>query len=233
MFTIEELKRLAEWGDALLDSIQRGLPAYLPPAADHALRTKIAEIIDGGGGAVKVPRCHRSKVGVQVFRFTLAIGNTSTGGRRQHPLLQATHRYCPRRALAWAPTMNELNGLVGWQKAQLREAIDWKITEARHRYPSADMGIKRLAGKKGRIGRLIERGNARPRIVHVKRESSRKPDEVSADVIGGKVPIDRLRHAGILFDDSEKWCIREAHWQQVPPDRGRVIIEVFELPTKS
>lgn len=205
MFTVDELKRLA---------------SRLPPDEDRDLHVKLAELIA------------RLERGPLVFRLELAITNPHAKARRKYRRARMdslSSRTGEDRSHVWGPTFNEYNGLTGWQKAKLRVAVDWRITEARTRYPNSDMGVERLPGKYGRVGRLAKRGQARRRIVHVTRESSSRPDDISADVIGGKLPIDRLVQAGILFDDSDEWCVRVARWQQVPPGRGRVVLEVFEL----
>lgn len=202
MLTPGELRTIVGWADA----------AHPHDAAGRALRAKLAELIQ------------RHERGPIVFRLELAIGNPNTKARRRR---RARGEIGP--AKPWAPTLNEYNGLNGWAKASLREAVDWHITAARQRWPSADMGIQRLPGKGGRIGRLVRPGKARRRLVMVTRESTTAPDEISADVIGGKLPIDRLVQAGILLDDSDEWCVRDARWQQTDRGAGRVVIEVFEL----
>ena len=60
--------------------------------------------------------------------------------------------------------------------------------------------------------------------------SSRRIDDVSVDVVGGKIPVDRLVQAEILVGDSAKWLEREAAWEPCEPGEGRVIVEVYDLP---
>lgn len=210
VFTVEELKALAAWGDGLLEALQATRPDYLPPNEDHALRVKLAELIE------------RHEVGVCVFHLELAITNPNTKARRRR-------RSPGEKPPVWSPTLNEYNGLQGWAKSELRTAMDWRIVEAMTRWESCHMGIKREPGKRGRVGRLVTRGRARRRLVRVYRESSGRPDEIAADIIGGKIPIDRLVQAGILLDDTAEWCVRESQWQQVAKGCGRVVISVFEL----
>ena len=63
----------------------------------------------------------------------------------------------------------------------------------------------------------------------VTRYSAVRPDEISVDIVGGKAPIDRLVLAGVLRGDSQQWLERDADWQKVDQNEGRVVIEVFEF----
>lgn len=133
-----------------------------------------------------------------------------------------------RSGVAWAPTLNEYNGLEPWQKAGLREAIDFHILLELPPWPRWRAGFVEEAGiVKGKL--RVKRIGGVHRLVTVTRESAKEPDEgTSADSIGGKMPIDRLVHAGVLVDDSAKWITRSAAWKKVARGSGRVIIDVWE-----
>lgn len=133
-----------------------------------------------------------------------------------------------RSGVAWAPTLNEYNGLEPWQKALLRKAIDWQIASELPKWPRWRAGFSEEADVfKGKL--RIKRIGGHKRVVNVTRESSKEPDEPgSADSVGGKAPLDRLVHAGVLVDDSTKWITRSASWKKVARGSGRVIIDVWE-----
>lgn len=144
-------------------------------------------------------------------------------------------------SFAWAPTMNEYSGLPGWQKARLRTAIDELLVIAGTRWDGWQMGIRRMPPnpKTGSPGKLITTGRGknrvpvgrpRRRIIRLTRFSRTPPDEPgSVDSIGGKIPLDRLVAYGVLVDDSERWCMREASWVAAPAGEGRIVAEVFEM----
>ena len=133
----------------------------------------------------------------------------------------------------YAPTLNEYAQLDNWQRTKIRRAIlneidaylaaGWVYGNQR-----ADMGVKRMPGRRGMLGKLVSVGKGRKRIVEVIRKSGREPDEISADSIGGKIPIDQLVRAGILVDDSPKWCERKAHWVRADGKYQTVIVSVWE-----
>jgi hypothetical protein len=109
-------------------------------------------------------------------------------------------------------TMNELVNLNIWAKQELREWLDADLLKALERWPLA-----------------VIQDEPRPRAVRVTRCSSKQPDEMGVDVLGGKVPVDRMVQAGILAGDTVKLLQREARWQQAPKEEGLLLIEVFEL----
>lgn len=118
-----------------------------------------------------------------------------------------------------APTMNAYASMKPWQRARARQNILRVIRDAALIAPSARLGIVRGPSKKpGRLGALVDPGASRRRIVIVTRHSGRRPDEVSADAVGGKCPLDCLVRAGVLRDDSATWCERIARWE--PAARG-------------
>lgn len=133
-----------------------------------------------------------------------------------------------RSGVAWAPTLNEYNGLEPWQKALLRKSTDWAIAAELSKWPRWHAGFAEEADVfKGKI--RIRRIGGNKRTVYVTRESAKEPDERnSADSIGAKMALDRLVHAGVLVDDSRKWITRSAAWKKVARGSGRVIIDVWE-----
>lgn len=111
-----------------------------------------------------------------------------------------------------APRLNEYGSMPTWQRAALYKDLDLRIMAELARWPAS-----------------LLRGNLRPRAVVVTRYSSVQPDEITVDVIGGKVPIDRMVHAGILRGDNVADLQREARWKQSPPGEGALVIEVFDF----
>lgn len=127
----------------------------------------------------------------------------------------------------FAPTLNEYHGLKSWEIASVKKQIGKQIAQAMATYHSWNMGVRESVKLvKGKVRR--ERSGGRRRIVVVTRYSLRRPDEIAADSIGGKMPIDRLVAAGVLRGDSDKWCERIARWEHAPAGTGRVVVEVFE-----
>ena len=129
------------------------------------------------------------------------------------------------------PTLNVYAGMLGWKRAQMRSALDERIAPLRAAWPRWHCGVQvkhKIVGED-----LVETrvaGTGRRRLVRVVRRSSRRVDEVTADVCGAKAPIDRLVQAQILVGDSARWLEREAAWEPCDPGDGRVIVEVYELP---
>jgi len=137
-----------------------------------------------------------------------------------------------------APTMNEYARARPWDHARVQDAVDAAVLAARARWSGWHAGFTERAETKRRkptpknpaTSRIfIRRTGGRRRLVRVARESSREPDELTCDVLGGKVPIDRLVQAGVLVGDSRKWIEREGVWRPANPKQGRVIFEVFDI----
>lgn len=133
-----------------------------------------------------------------------------------------------------APTLNAYANMRGWQRAKLRTEVDGLIMRELSSWPHWSMGVRRKVTArvvKGKIKRRTVVTGGRKRKVIVIRESSRAMDEehASADVIGGKLPLDRLVMARILRGDSRNWLRREARWVPADPGAGRVVIEVYEV----
>jgi hypothetical protein len=126
-----------------------------------------------------------------------------------------------KRPIKLAPTLNEYNGMKPWVKSLSRQAVDRWIHD-QIQVAAAKAGSSTLDYA---MGCLTAR--ARRRIV-VTRYSSRQPDEIACDIIGGKIPIDRLVKAGVLAGDSAKWLEREARWVRCKPGEGKLVVEIFE-----
>ncbi|NBC17182.1 MAG: hypothetical protein GVY18_07685 [Bacteroidetes bacterium] len=146
-----------------------------------------------------------------------------------------------RLPLPFAPTMNEYAAKKQrkWALKKLNKEVDELIEAVKPAWPLWDMGVERRTEPKMVDGRLslTKRGKVRVRTiveggwrrhVVVTRYSSRQPDELSVDVVGGKLVVDRLVLAGVLRDDSPRWCVREARWEQAPPGRGSLRVDVYE-----
>jgi len=134
--------------------------------------------------------------------------------------------------LELAPSMNVYSSMKGWQRGKTRTAVDWKILEAKQAWGSWPMNVTRKIEhviKKGIARKRTRVTGGRRRLVVLTRESSREPDELSVDVLGGKIVLDRLVQACVLRDDRRTWCAREAHWAPAKPKQGRVVVEVYEL----
>lgn len=130
-----------------------------------------------------------------------------------------------------APTMNQYASMPGWKRAIARAAVDRRVAAARFVWArwSADKKVDRhIVG--GKLREKVVGGKRR--LVVVTRRSSRRVDEISVDVAGGKLPIDRLVVAGVLAGDSAKWLDRRARWEPAPTGEGEVVIEVFDVEAK-
>ena len=134
----------------------------------------------------------------------------------------------------YAPTLNEYNALDKWKKGELCDAIDMEIDRLKKDWAGWSCGCidRSLPGKKGtkQEGKTrIVRDGGRRRIVVVTRESSVRPDELALDSIGGKIPLDRLVHAGVLRGDTSTWLARYCDWKTAAPGEGKVTIDVHEV----
>jgi len=137
--------------------------------------------------------------------------------------------------LRQAPTMNEYAAAKKNRRymAKRNKQVDEAIMFAKLSWPRWKMGDLVVTREpkivKDKLRVKETRTGGRRRLVVVHRYSSREPDEISCDVAGGKIPIDRLVQAGVLVDDNRKWLEREAKWSLAPPGKGRVVLSVHEL----
>jgi len=113
-----------------------------------------------------------------------------------------------------APTMNAYAFLKGWQKTKMRTRLD---TELRAHVDFRDAELN--AAKKRRW-------------VRVTRFSTQQPDELSVDVLGGKMPVDALVRCGVLYEDSPDAIVREGRWEKCKRGETSVLIDVFEVTTE-
>lgn len=114
--------------------------------------------------------------------------------------------------VAVAPTLNAYASMKPWLQKRVRKHVDALILAQLSKWPEAKL-----------------RGRLRPRAVRVTRFSSSMPDEIGVDVIGGKIPIDRLVEAGILQGDKAEDLQREPAWKRAAPGEGSLLVQVYEL----
>lgn len=128
--------------------------------------------------------------------------------------------------------MNEYNGMPGWMKAKVRDAIGHQIQARIGRWPSWHAGFREtgvLHKVKGVQKVAQVRSGGRRRLIRVVRHSPRRPDEVTVDIIGGKMVVDCLVRFGVLVGDDDACLVREAEWYPSNEGDGRVVVDVFEL----
>jgi hypothetical protein len=109
-----------------------------------------------------------------------------------------------------APSLNVWGRLHPGQRAQLQSALDVRILAELHKWPQW-------------------RHMGRARGVRITRYSSQPPDEVAADSIGAKAPLDRLVAGGVLRGDALHDLERDPRWEKAPPGRGSLLLEVHEM----
>ncbi len=111
-----------------------------------------------------------------------------------------------------ALTLNAYAHKKGWAKKKMRQALDDKIREMLPSFPKAEL-----------------HGGMRRRWVRVTRFSTQRVDDLSIDVLGGKMPVDALVRLQILVDDNDKWTFREPRWEKTERGNTHVLVEVFEM----
>lgn len=218
-----------------------------PTEIDVVRRVLLRGVVDMAAADVAAARALLARIerehvvrGARVFSLELGIGSEATkqvkkwvAARREFRKKLGVKRLKKGEGpaisvLVWAPTLNEYNGLDSRQKEQLRKAIDARIVETREGWPDWHAGFREGASvARGKV--RVAREGGRRRAVVVTRYSSRRVDEVSVDVCGGKMPIDRLVLAGVLRGDTDEWLVREAAWVPVAPGHGKVVVDVYEI----
>ena len=138
-------------------------------------------------------------MGDLVFRLTLPL--------KQDAGKSATGK---ERFIEPAATLNRYSSMEPWQQEKARKLVDTLILSERSRWPSWP-------------------ARGRRRGVVVTRHSSSRPDELSADVLGGKFAVDRLVRAEVLAGDTHKHLVRSAAWVRAKPGAGRLVVDVHEL----
>lgn len=125
------------------------------------------------------------------------------------------------RVLSWriprdqAPTMNEYAYMKGWQKTKRRQQLDTELRALLPQFPKAEL-----------------HGAQHRRWVRVTRFSTQRVDDLSVDVLGGKLPVDSLVRCGVLVDDNEAFMIREPRWESTKRGNTHVLVEVFAVVTE-
>lgn len=125
------------------------------------------------------------------------------------------------RVLVWrvpashALTMNAYSYKRGWVKKRMRTELDTWLRELIAETPGACV-----------------LGNRR-RWVRVTRFSPQRVDELSVDVLGGKMAIDALVRVGVLADDDDRHLIREPLWMKTKRGNTHVLVEVFEVANEA
>ena len=122
------------------------------------------------------------------------------------------------RVLSWripashALTMNAYSYKRGWVKKRMRTELDTWLRELIAEIPGA-----------------VVYGDHKRRWVRVTRFSPQRVDELSVDVLGGKMAVDALVRVGVLVDDDDAHLIREPVWKKTKKGNTHVLVEVFEV----
>jgi hypothetical protein len=122
-----------------------------------------------------------------------------------------------RKVLEWrvrtslAPTLNQYAFMKTWQRMAIRKALDADLAGIIANVKDSH------AGKRVRCLR-VTRFTTQPKTI----------DDVAADAIGGKMPIDSLVRLGVFYDDKPAFMVREAHVTKTTPGNTHVLFEVFE-----
>lgn len=127
------------------------------------------------------------------------------------------------RILAWrlhpsiSPTMNELaqwKARTPWRALKAREQMEAQLAA----FCEATPGLDLCGAQKARWVRVTR---FTPQVKNV--------DDAATDVIGGKMPVDMLRRAGLIVNDSPRWLTREAHVLKTKMGNTHVLVELFEV----
>lgn len=184
-------------------------------------------------------------LGERVFQIVCKLGNDARKEMEVvHKARKALREQLGKKRLApgegpakvkpiYAPTLNEYNALDKWKKGELCDAIDLEIDRLKKDWPMWSCGCidRMMITPKSKGKEKLVRNGGRKRIVVVTRESSVRPDELALDSIGGKIPLDRLVHAGVLRGDTITWLARYCDWKPASPGEGKVTIDVHEVGT--
>ena len=180
------------------------------------------------------------QLGQHVFRLVCMLGTEARALQAQNQKeRKAMREQLGKKALpkgvgpakvnpVFAPSLNEWNSLNPWQKTALRDATDKAIADAKDGWPHWPCGSVFRTVMEKKEARVVQEGG-RKRAVVITRESSVRPDELSVDVLGGKCPVDRLVHAGVLRGDTARWLVRYCNWRPAARGDGRVIVDVYEV----
>jgi hypothetical protein len=122
-----------------------------------------------------------------------------------------------RKVLEWrvrtnlAPTLNQYAFMKTWQRMAIRKALDADLAGIIANVKDSH------AGKRVRCLR-VTRFTTQPKTI----------DDVAADAIGGKMPIDSLVRLGVFYDDKPAFMVREAHVLKTTKGNTHLLFEVFE-----
>jgi hypothetical protein len=111
-----------------------------------------------------------------------------------------------------ALTLNAYAYKKGWMKKKLRVELDRQIKELLPTFPLANLHGARLR-----------------RWVRATRFSTQRVDDLSLDVLGGKMPVDALVRCGVLADDNDAFAHREPIWEKTKRGNTHLLLEVFTL----
>lgn len=111
-----------------------------------------------------------------------------------------------------ALTGNAYAGSRGWKKHKDRKLIAMTIQQLLPSFPKA-----------------LLHGAEKRRWIRGTRFSTKLVDECALDLIGCKLVIDQLKHAGLIHDDSEKFLHREARQEKCKPGQTHLLVELFEM----
>lgn len=114
-----------------------------------------------------------------------------------------------------ALTLNEYAYTKKWVKKKIVAKLDEQLRTLMLTHPKAAM-----------------HGSQLRRWVRVTRFSMKQIDELSVDVLGGKMPIDALVRCGVVADDDAKHMIREARWEKTQRGNTHVLVEVWTVTTE-
>lgn len=112
----------------------------------------------------------------------------------------------------WALTLNVYAQKKGWQKKKLGEAMDDALRTLLPQFPKA-----------------LLHGSQQRRWLRATRFSTKVVDDVSVDVVGGKMATDALVRAGILADDDAKHLVREARSAKTKPGNTHLLVQIYEV----
>lgn len=128
-----------------------------------------------------------------------------------------------RKILEWrlscsiAPTQNEA---TSWNRRspylfkKAKDILRVQLMAMLPKFPDAD-----LCGGRRRRWIRVTRFTQQPKNV----------DEQRIDAVGGKLPVDVLKHSGLIVNDSPEWLVREAHVMKTAKGNKHVLLELFEV----
>ncbi len=120
-----------------------------------------------------------------------------------------------------ALTMNAYAHKKGWMKKKLRVELDRQVNDL------LDLPRDVVLGTGFPHARL--NGAKKRRWLRVTRFSTQRVDDLSIDILGGKMPVDALVRCGILADDNDAMAFREPRWEKTARGNTHVLVEVFEI----